>query len=77
LAKPTGAKIGKKSLQNFGDVKGTIRNDLQYAFIPGNVRRHRLISVTDLSLLPCHGTAKWYGREREGVGGNRKESDDS
>jgi hypothetical protein len=25
--------------------------------------------------LPCHGTFEWYGREREGVGGNRKESD--
>jgi hypothetical protein len=25
--------------------------------------------------LPCHGTARWYGRQREGVGGNRKESD--
>ena len=26
-------------------------------------------------VLLCHGRARWYGREREGVGGNRKESD--
>jgi hypothetical protein len=28
-----------------------------------------------MTALRCHGTAKWYGRERDGVGGNRKESD--
>jgi hypothetical protein len=26
--------------------------------------------------LPCHGTARRYGRQLEGVEGNRKESDD-
>jgi len=59
-----------------GDVKGTIRNDLRYHFAPNDVRRHRLISISYISLLPCHGTVRGYRREREGVGGNRKESDD-
>ena len=26
--------------------------------------------------LPCHGTARWYGREGDGIGGKPKESDD-
>jgi predicted dithiol-disulfide oxidoreductase (DUF899 family) len=26
-----------------------------------------------MSMLPCHGRARWYGREREGVGGSNRE----
>ena len=26
--------------------------------------------------LPCHSTVGWYGREQDGIGGNRKELDD-
>ena len=58
-----------------GDVKGTIPEAVRYHFVSNDVRRHRLISINSISLLPCHGTARWYGRVREGVGGNRKESD--
>jgi hypothetical protein len=41
-----------------------------------NVRRHRLISSSYICLLPLsrHGQ---MGREREGVGGKRKKSDDA
>jgi hypothetical protein len=53
-----------------GDVKGTIRNDLRYHFAPNDVRRHRLISISYISLLPCHGTARGNGREPEGTRGN-------
>jgi len=60
---------------NSGDVKGTITDAVRYHFAPNDVRRHRLISISYISLLPCHGTAKWYGREQDGVGGSRKESD--
>ena len=38
-----------------GDVKGTLRNDLRYHFAPNDVRRHRLISISYTTLLPCHG----------------------
>jgi hypothetical protein len=44
-------------LRKFGDVKGTIRDDLRYHFVPNDVRRHRLISVSYISLLPCHSSA--------------------
>jgi len=60
---------------NFGDVNGTIRNDLRYPFVPNNVRRHRLISISYISQILCHSTARWCGMERDGVGGNRKVSD--
>ena len=26
--------------------------------------------------MPCHGTARWYDREGDGIGGKRKGSDD-
>ena len=60
---------------NSGDDKGTLRSAVGLPRISNDVRRHRLISINSISLLPCHGTARWYGRVREGVGGNRKESD--
>lgn len=59
-----------------GDVKGTIRSVVRYLPVSISVRRHRLISISYISLLPCHGTARRYGREEEGIRGNRKESDD-
>jgi hypothetical protein len=37
-----------------GDVKGTITDALPYHFVPNDVRRHRLISISYISLLPCH-----------------------
>ena len=48
---------------NSGDIKGTITNAVRCHFVPNDVRRHRLISISYISLLPCHGTAKRYGRE--------------
>jgi vacuolar-type H+-ATPase subunit I/STV1 len=37
-----------------GDVKGTIRSDAQYLMVSRDVRRHRLISISYISLLLCH-----------------------
>jgi hypothetical protein len=37
-----------------GDVKGTIRSDAPFLFASNDVRRHRLISISYISLLPCH-----------------------
>ena len=59
-----------------GDVKGTIRSDVRLPMLSNDIRRHRLISISYISLLLCHGTAKRCGGEREGIGGNRTESDD-
>jgi hypothetical protein len=42
-----------------GHVKGTITNALRYHFASNVVRRHRLISVSYISLLPCHGRGLW------------------
>jgi hypothetical protein len=38
--------------------------------------QYRWNPISCTSLLPCHGTARWYGREGEGIGGDPKESDD-
>jgi len=35
-----------------GDVKGTIRRDMRLPFVSNDVRRHRLISISYISLLP-------------------------
>ncbi len=53
---------------NSGDDKGTIRSAVRLPRISNDVRRHRLISISYVSLLPCHGTAKRSGKEREGTG---------
>src|SRR4030095_16013388 len=58
--------LRRVELLNSGDVKGTITNALRYHFVPNDVRRHRLISISYVSLLPSHGRARWYGRERAG-----------
>jgi len=44
-----------RSPLNSGDVKGTITDAVRYLFVPNDVRRHRLISISYMSLLPCHG----------------------
>ena len=43
-----------RSPLNSGDVKGTITDAVRYHFVPNDVRRHRLISISYMSLLPCH-----------------------
>jgi len=47
-------------LRKSGDVKGTIRNDMQYLMVSRDVRRHRLISISYISLLPCHGRGRGF-----------------
>ena len=54
-----------------GDVKGTIRSAVPLLLVSNDIRRHRLISISYISLLPCHGTVRWNGREREDTRGNR------
>ena len=44
---------------NSGDVKGTITGTVRYHFVSNDVRRHRLISISYISLLP------WVGPNRE------------
>ena len=39
-----------------GDVKGTIGSDVKYLMVSRDVRRHRLISISYISLLPFHGS---------------------
>lgn len=34
------------------------------------------MSITYISLLPCHATVKGNGKVRDGIGGNQKEPDD-
>ena len=57
-----------------GDVKGTIRSDMRLRLVSNDVRRHRLISISYISLFPCHGTVKGNGKVREGTGGIRTKS---
>jgi hypothetical protein len=46
-----------EKFSNSGDVKGTIPDSVRHHFVPNDVRRHRVISTSYISLLPCHGTA--------------------
>ena len=62
-------------LMKSGDVKGTIRSEVWLSFVSNEVRRHRLISLSYISQILCHGTARWCGREQDDVGENRKKSD--
>jgi hypothetical protein len=47
-----------------GDVKGTIPEALRYPFVSNDVRRHRLISISYISLLPCHGRGREFESRR-------------
>src|ERR1700693_2655179 len=49
---------------NFGDVKGTITGAVRYHFVPNDVRRHRLISISYMSLLPRHGRGRGFESRR-------------
>jgi hypothetical protein len=35
--------------------KGTIPDAVRHHSVPNDIRRHRLISISYISLLPCHG----------------------
>jgi hypothetical protein len=47
-----------------GDVKGTITDALRYHSAPNDIRRHRLISISYVSLLPCHGRGRGFESRR-------------
>jgi hypothetical protein len=51
------------SSTNSGDVKGTIRIDLRYRLTPNDVRRHRLISISYISLLPYYAGGRGFESE--------------
>jgi len=45
---------------------GTIRSDMWLRFVSNEVRRHRLISISYISLLPCHGRGRRFESLRPG-----------
>jgi hypothetical protein len=47
-----------------GDVKGTIRGVVRCPKVSNNVRRHRLISISYTSLIPCHGRGRGFESRR-------------
>src|ERR1700730_9177713 len=44
--------------------KGTIRNDIRYLGVSKDVRRHRLISISYITTLPCHGRGREFESRR-------------
>jgi hypothetical protein len=40
--------------------KGTIRSDIRYLVVSKDVRRHRLISISYITTLPCHGRGREF-----------------
>jgi hypothetical protein len=52
---------------NLGDVKGTIRSDVWLCCVSNDVRRHRLISIRYISLLPCHGRGRGFESRRPAI----------
>ena len=55
----------------FGEVKGTIRSVVRWLLVSIDVRRHRLISISYISLLPWHGIFCNF-REATGSGKNTR-----
>jgi len=49
---------------NSGDVKGMIRSAVRLPCTSTDVRRHRLISISYISLLPCHGRGRGFESRR-------------
>jgi hypothetical protein len=47
-----------------GDVKGTISSVVRRPRVSNNVRRHRLISISYTSLIPCHGRGRGFESRR-------------
>src|ERR1700738_1289834 len=44
--------------------KGTIRSDTWYLEVSKDVRRHRLISISYITTLPCHGRGREFESRR-------------
>jgi hypothetical protein len=59
---------------NAGDVQGTISEAVRYHFVPNDVRRHRLIPISSILLLPYHSPARWNWKEKEQEGTGRNQS---
>ena len=45
-------------LMKSGDVKGTISDDVRLLLVSNEVRRHRLISISYISQILCHGRGR-------------------
>jgi hypothetical protein len=54
----------EQGLRKSGDVKGAIRGDVRHLPTPIDVRRHRLISISYISLLPCQGRGRGFESRR-------------
>ncbi len=57
-------RISGKGVVKSGDVKGTVRSDLPCLSVSERVRRHRLISISYILLLPCHGRGRGFESRR-------------
>jgi hypothetical protein len=44
--------------------KGTIRSDIRYLVVSKDVRRHRLISISYITTLRCHGRGREFESRR-------------
>jgi hypothetical protein len=53
-----------KLFEIIGDVKGTITNAVRCHFVSNDVRRHRLISISYISWLSCHGRGREFESRR-------------
>jgi hypothetical protein len=61
--------LRRVELVNSGDVKGTITNALRYHFVPNDVRRHRLISISYIIVA----LSRQGQKVRQGTRGCRRE----
>jgi len=64
LGFPEGWNSAQKRVEQNGYNKGTIRTATRHPLTPNNVRRHRLISISYISLLPCHGRGRGFESRR-------------
>src|SRR5271157_5701423 len=57
-------ELTEGTTSNFGDNKGTISVDKPGLNVSNRVRQHRLISISYMSLLPCHGRGRGFESRR-------------
>src|SRR5260370_16790972 len=55
-------KFGSSAKSGYN--KGTIRSDIRYLVVSKDVRRHRLISISYITTLPCHGRGREFESRR-------------
>jgi hypothetical protein len=58
-----GSERFSKSVES-GYNKGTIKSDIRYLVVSKDVRRHRLISISYISLRRCHGRGREFESRR-------------